>query len=89
MFALLLKTTLDGYIDYGAGDFDGEGSGHDFYGVRPHPKSPCRTHGKCSKEGHRSADNQARIAPTGYAEGGSSGGWRMLRPTEGGAPEIG
>eukprot|EP00277_Geminigera_cryophila_P039681 CAMPEP_0173112060 /NCGR_PEP_ID=MMETSP1102-20130122/45706_1 /TAXON_ID=49646 /ORGANISM="Geminigera sp., Strain Caron Lab Isolate" /LENGTH=41 /DNA_ID= /DNA_START= /DNA_END= /DNA_ORIENTATION= len=21
-----------GYIAYGAGDFDGEGSGHDFYG---------------------------------------------------------
>jgi len=38
MFALLRMTKLDavsGYISYGAGDFDGEGSGHDFYGVSP------------------------------------------------------
>ena len=39
MFALLRMTQLAdapyGYISYGAGDFDGEGSGHDFYGVSP------------------------------------------------------
>jgi len=51
MFALLLKTTLDGYIDYGAGDFDGEGSGHDFYGVRPHPRVPARPRGNVARRG--------------------------------------
>ena len=37
MFALIARTQqttmLDGYIEYGAGDFDGQNSGHDFYGV--------------------------------------------------------
>ena len=38
MFALFTKlyvTELSdpGYIEYGAGDFDGQNSGHDFYGV--------------------------------------------------------
>ena len=37
MFALIARTQqttmLDGYIEYGAGDFDGQSSGHDFYGV--------------------------------------------------------
>ena len=37
MFALIASTQqttmLDGYIEYGAGDFDGQNSGHDFYGV--------------------------------------------------------
>ena len=37
MFALIARTQqttmLDGYIEYGAGDFDGQNSGHDYYGV--------------------------------------------------------
>ncbi|EKX46807.1 hypothetical protein GUITHDRAFT_152217, partial [Guillardia theta CCMP2712] len=38
MFALLTQTMLSedsgsGYIAYGAGDFDGQSSGHDFYGT--------------------------------------------------------
>ena len=38
MFALIARTQqtttmLDGYIEYGAGDFDGQSSGHDYYGV--------------------------------------------------------
>ena len=36
MFALLTMTKLGGepgYIALGAGDFDGQSSGHDFYGV--------------------------------------------------------
>jgi len=37
MFALIARTQettmLDGYIAYGAGDFDGQNSGHDYYGV--------------------------------------------------------
>jgi hypothetical protein len=37
-FALLTQFTklddsVSGYIAYGAGDFDGQSSGHDFYGV--------------------------------------------------------
>eukprot|EP00286_Rhodomonas_abbreviata_P019731 CAMPEP_0181309414 /NCGR_PEP_ID=MMETSP1101-20121128/11999_1 /TAXON_ID=46948 /ORGANISM="Rhodomonas abbreviata, Strain Caron Lab Isolate" /LENGTH=46 /DNA_ID= /DNA_START= /DNA_END= /DNA_ORIENTATION= len=27
----------DGYIEYGAGDFDGQNSGHDYWGVSFHP----------------------------------------------------
>ncbi len=37
MFALIARTQqttmLDGYIEYGAGDFDGQSSGHDYMGV--------------------------------------------------------
>jgi hypothetical protein len=46
MFALFTKlyvTELSdpGYIEYGAGDFDGQNSGHDFYGVSTHFSSYC------------------------------------------------
>ncbi len=43
MFALLSKVAFTqlasdpGYIEYGAGDFDGQGSGDDFYGDLWHP----------------------------------------------------
>ncbi len=37
MFALVRQTMTkldgEGYIEYGAGDFDGQNSGHDFWGV--------------------------------------------------------
>ena len=39
MFALIAHTqqteqlAAQGYIAYGAGDFDGQNSGHDYYGV--------------------------------------------------------
>lgn len=34
-----LDDAVTGYISYGAGDFDGQNSGHDFYGVSAPPKS--------------------------------------------------
>ena len=41
MFALIARsqqtTMLDGYIEYGAGDFDGQSSGHDYMGVSSNP----------------------------------------------------
>ena len=41
MFALIARTQqttmLDGYIEYGAGDFDGQSSGHDYMGVSSNP----------------------------------------------------
>jgi len=43
MFALLAHSqqttelSAVGYIAYGAGDFDGQNSGHDFYGVSSSP----------------------------------------------------
>ena len=37
-----------GYIDYGAGDFDGQNSGHDFYGVSSSPTTePPGSAGSC------------------------------------------
>ena len=52
MFALLAATqtttmlAATGYIDYGAGDFDGQSSGHDYYGVSFSGKRGGRAGGK-------------------------------------------
>ncbi|KAJ1475019.1 hypothetical protein T484DRAFT_1969267 [Baffinella frigidus] len=70
---------LDGYINYGAGDFDGEGSGHDFYGVRPPPPAEAETR-DCSKGGVTLVNGVSGGQRTcGIRGTSSSGACRMLR----------
>ena len=62
MFAVIQKL----YLTYGSGEFDGQGSGHDFYGTLTHPPhgyvNNCdggRSHLSCDV---RASSNHARLA---------------------------
>ena len=84
MFALIARTQqttmLDGYIEYGAGDFDGQSSGHDYMGVSAQAQNDGNAPGPLLPK------TGVRKEHTGDANRQSLGKYRLARTGQEGWP---